>query len=62
MTNEAFARVKIDALLAGQGWDLLDTNADSLNSRPRATLNRDTPLQVFKRLLATAHEPAAGVH
>lgn len=27
MTNEAFARVKIDALLAAQGWDALDTNA-----------------------------------
>ena len=27
MTNEAFARVKIDALLAAQGWDVLDTNA-----------------------------------
>ncbi len=27
MRNEAFARVKIDALLAAQGWDTLDTNA-----------------------------------
>ena len=27
MTNEAFARVKIDTLLAAQGWDTLDTNA-----------------------------------
>ncbi len=27
MTNEAFARVKIDALLAAQGWDTLDTHA-----------------------------------
>ena len=27
MTNEAFARVKIDALLAAQGWDTLDMNA-----------------------------------
>lgn len=26
-TNEAFARVKIDALLAGQGWNIQDTNA-----------------------------------
>jgi type I restriction enzyme, R subunit len=25
--NEAFARVKIDALLAAQGWDTQDTNA-----------------------------------
>ncbi len=28
MTNEAFASVKIDALLAAHGWDTLDTNAD----------------------------------
>ena len=27
MTNEAFARVKIDALLAAQGWNTQDTNA-----------------------------------
>jgi len=27
MSNEAFARMKIDALLAAQGWDTLDTNA-----------------------------------
>ena len=27
MTNEASARVKIDALLAAQGWDTLDANA-----------------------------------
>ncbi|MCA3069433.1 MAG: DEAD/DEAH box helicase family protein [Rhodocyclaceae bacterium] len=27
MSNEAFARVKIDALLAAQGWDTVDTNA-----------------------------------
>ncbi len=27
MSNEAFARVRIDALLAAQGWDALDTNA-----------------------------------
>ena len=27
MTNEAFARVKIDAQLTDQGWDMLDTNA-----------------------------------
>jgi len=25
-TNEAFARVKIDTLLAAQGWDTQDTN------------------------------------
>jgi type I restriction enzyme R subunit len=27
ISNEAFARVKIDALLAAQGRDVLDTNA-----------------------------------
>ena len=27
MTNEAFARVKIDTLLAARVWDALDTNA-----------------------------------
>ncbi len=27
MSNEAFAGVKIDALLAAQGWDTLDTHA-----------------------------------
>jgi hypothetical protein len=27
MTKEAFARLKIDALLAAKGWDTLDTNA-----------------------------------
>ena len=27
MTNEAFARVKIDALLSAQGWDTLDMSA-----------------------------------
>ena len=27
MTNDAFARVEIDALLVAQGWDVLNTNA-----------------------------------
>jgi hypothetical protein len=27
VSNEAFARVKIDALLAAQGWDTQDANA-----------------------------------
>ncbi len=27
MTNEAFARAQIDALLEAQGWDLLDSSA-----------------------------------
>jgi type I restriction enzyme R subunit len=26
VTNEAFARVKIDAMLAAQGWDTRDAN------------------------------------
>jgi hypothetical protein len=29
MTNEAFARVKIDALLAAQGWHTQDLSADT---------------------------------
>ena len=29
MTNEAFARVKIDALLAAQGWNTRDPDAVS---------------------------------
>ena len=35
MTNEAFARVKIDALLAAQGWDTLDTNMELAADRKR---------------------------
>jgi transposase, IS30 family len=42
--------------------DELDAIADSLNSRPRKTLDWRTPLQVFAMTLATAHEAAAGVH
>jgi IS30 family transposase len=40
----------------------LDAIADSLNSRPRKTLDWRTPLQVFAMMLATAHEAPAGVH
>jgi IS30 family transposase len=40
----------------------LDAIADSLNSRPRKTLDWRTPLQVFALMLATAHEAPAGVH
>jgi transposase, IS30 family len=40
----------------------LDAIADSLNNRPRQTLGWDTPLQVFARTLANAHDAAAGVH
>src|SRR6195952_1653211 len=36
----------------------LDAIADSLNSRPRATHNWRTPLQVFAAALASAHQPA----
>ncbi len=40
----------------------LDAIADSLNSRPRATHNWQTPLQVFAQTLATAHQPSPSVH
>jgi IS30 family transposase len=42
--------------------DELDAIADSMNNRPRQTLGWDTPLQVFRRMLSTAHPQAAGVH
>lgn len=37
--------------------DELDAIADSLNTRPRKTLNWDTPLQVFSRMLAAPPQP-----
>jgi IS30 family transposase len=41
--------------------DELDAIADSLNTRPRATLDWRTPLQVFAQTLANAHEAATSV-
>ena len=41
--------------------DDLDGIADSLNSRPRATHDWLTPLQVFAQTLAGSHQPAASV-
>jgi transposase, IS30 family len=40
----------------------LDAIADSLNSRPRATHNWLTPLQVYAAALASAHQPDTSVH
>ena len=46
--------------------DELDAIADSLNGRPRKTLDWDTPLQVFARMLASAssaqQSTVVGVH
>lgn len=40
----------------------LDAIADSLNSRPRATHAFHSPLEVFARMLASAHQPASSIH
>jgi IS30 family transposase len=40
----------------------LDAIADSLNTRPRATHNWLSPLQVYAAALASAHQPANSVH
>ena len=40
----------------------LDAIADSLNTRPRATHNWLTPLQVYAAALASAHQPDTSVH
>jgi IS30 family transposase len=40
----------------------LDAIADSLNSRPRATHAFHSPLEVFARMLALAHQPSASIH
>jgi IS30 family transposase len=40
----------------------LDGIADSLNTRPRATHNWHTPLEVFARTLASSHKPSSSVH
>ena len=42
--------------------DDLDAIADSLNSRPRATHAFHSPLEVFARMLALAHQPSASIH
>jgi transposase, IS30 family len=39
--------------------DELDAIADSLNTRPRKTLDWDTPMQVFSRMLAGNHSQPA---
>ena len=48
--------------LSGYTQDELDAIADSMNNRPRQTLNWHTPLQVFAQTLANAHKPAVGMH
>ncbi|MDN5939943.1 MAG: IS30 family transposase [Salinisphaera sp.] len=40
----------------------LDAIADSLNTRPRATHDWRTPLEVFARTLASSHKPSTSVH
>ena len=40
----------------------LDAIADSLNPRPRAIHNWQTPLQVFAQALANAHPASTSVH
>jgi transposase, IS30 family len=42
--------------------DELDAIADSMNTRPRATHNWHTPLEVFARTLASSHQPSTSVH
>ena len=42
--------------------DDLDAIADSMNTRPRATHNWLTPLQVFSQTLAGSHQPPTSVH
>jgi len=42
--------------------DELDAIADSMNSRPRATHAWHTPLEVFARTLASAHQPSPSIH
>lgn len=48
--------------LSGYTHDALDAIADSLNTRPRATHNWQTPLQVFAHALANAHPASTSVH
>ncbi|WP_436296358.1 IS30 family transposase [Variovorax sp. LjRoot175] len=42
--------------------DELDAIADSMNNRPRATHAWHSPLEVFARTLASAHQPSASIH
>ena len=42
--------------------DQLDAIADSLNNRPRATHAFHSPLEVFARTLALAHQPSTSTH
>jgi IS30 family transposase len=42
--------------------DELDAIADSMNNRPRATHAWHSPLEVFARTLASAHQPSTSVH
>lgn len=42
--------------------DELDGIADSLNTRPRATHDWRTPLEVFAQTLASTHKPSGSVH
>jgi IS30 family transposase len=48
--------------LSGYTQDALDAIADSLNTRPRATHQWQTPLQVFAQALAKAHQTPTSVH
>ena len=48
--------------LSGYTQEDLDAIADSLNTRPRATHNWQTPLQVFAQALANAHQPSPSLH
>jgi IS30 family transposase len=48
--------------LSGFSQDELDAIADSLNTRPRATHLFNTPLAVFKHMLALNHKTSASVH
>ena len=40
----------------------LDSIADSLNTRPRATHDWKNPLQVFAEMLASSHQPSTSIH
>jgi IS30 family transposase len=48
--------------LSGYTRDALDAIADSLNTRPRATHQWQTPLQVFAQALANARQAQTSVH